>query len=141
MWHNYLPVLWKEISFCQLNPRDFCCITTPKVQHLNLATLVLMIIIFDCFQPEYWHSQLQSQLEPFCHFQQFIKHLLQFVDYSGTPLKRIPVGPLLSVQNMKASVTQGLPVYFGRRGTAYSDDEAMYSDLSVALRWQSEESS
>ena len=51
------------------------------------------------------------------------------------------MGPLQSVQNMKISVTQELPVYFGRRGTAYSDDEAMYLDLSVALRWQSEESS
>ena len=65
-------------SFCQLNPGDFCCITTPPVQHLNLATLVLRIIVLNFFQLSVWYSQFQPQLVPFCHFPQFILNLLQF---------------------------------------------------------------
>ena len=48
-----------------------------------------------------------------------VHFLCCFGQYSGTPLKRTLLGPLLCVQNMEVSAIEGFPVYFGRRGNVY----------------------
>ena len=60
-------------------------------------------------------------------------------NYSGTFLMRTPLGPPMCVQNMEASIFQGLPVEFlvgvATHTRAFQHNMAMFLELELAACW------